>query len=390
MKAIKFRFRIGLSILSFFLTLLACSKNDPTEASPTVTENPVSKSPQVSTLEILKFYTNTASISAKVIDKGSASVTKRGICLNTTGNPSIENGILYNETLTKTTGEFTTDITNLTDGITYYVRAFATNSAGTGYGDIMSFTTVKIPEPIVYLDGTSFDNQTKFDEKWNMLYPWGSDHNGSARMFKENVNLKPNGIMEINSNWINWNWEGYSGAEPKLRITFHSGAVHLKQQIKVTPELPYWEIRGDFQAPIALGSWPAFWITGAWSWPPEVDILEFKGDSTNWQNTVTGPAWNQTTWSTDKTTVADADNTWHNYKLIMKMITTKDTEVKMYVDNVLKGTYIKDYTEKPFWLIINMQMEGASGTTLDDSKARLEPLYFRSKNIYIAATPKMP
>jgi hypothetical protein len=166
--------------------------------------------------------------------------------------------------------------------------------------------------------------------------------------------------------------------------------VHLKQQIKVTPELPYWEIRGDFQAPTAFGSWPAFWITGAWSWPPEVDILEFKGNSTNWQNTVTGPAWNQTTWSTDKTTVADSDNTWHNYKLTMKLITSTDTEVKMYVDNVLKGTYIKDYTGKPFWLIINMQMEGASGTTVDDSKARLEPLYYRSKNIYMAATPKMP
>jgi hypothetical protein len=72
------------------------------------------------------------------------------------------------------------------------------------------------------------------------------------------------------------------------------------------------------------------------------------------------------------------------------MISSTDTEVKMYVDNVLKGTYIKDYTGKPFWLIINMQMEGASGTTVDGSKARLELIFYRSKNIYMAATPKMP
>ena len=385
--------KIGLSITMLLLTLVACSKNDSEEGNQVTnppTENTGNKTPEVSTLNVENIYTNTATINAKVIDKGSTSVIKRGVCMSTTANPTIENGTVINATISKTTGEFTTNLSNLDDGVTYYVRAFATNSVGTAYGAVLTFATLKIPDPIVYLDGTSFDNQTKFEEKWNMFYPWGTDHNGSARMFKENVNLKPNGVMEINSNWINWNWEGYSTAEPKLRITFHSGAVHLKQQIKVTAELPYWEISGDFQAPTVFGSWPAFWITGAWSWPPEVDILEFKGNATNWQNTVTGPAWNQTVWTTDKTTVADSDNTWHNYKLTMKMVSSTDTEVKMYVDNVLKGTYTKDYTGKPFWLIINMQMEGASGTTVDGSKARLEPIFYRSKNIYMAATPKMP
>jgi galactan endo-beta-1,3-galactanase len=282
--------KIVLSLTMLLLTLVACSKND-SEVGNQVTDSPTEtigdKTPEVSTLDIANVYTNTATVTAKVIDKGSTSVTKRGVCISTTANPSIENGTVIIATISKTTGEFTTNLSNLDDGVTYYVRAFATNSIGTAYGAVLTFATLKIPDPIVYLDGTSFDNQTKFEEKWNMFYPWGTDHNGSARMFKENVNLKPNGVMEINSNWINWNWEGYSTAEPKLRITFHSGAVHLKQQIKVTAELPYWEISGDFQAPTVFGSWPAFWITGAWSWPPEVDILEFKGNATNWQNTVT-------------------------------------------------------------------------------------------------------
>lgn len=379
--------------MTLLLILVSCSKSDSADKaeSPTSpTETITGGIPEVKTIEFTNVNTNTATINAKVIGNGSSSVIKRGVCVNTTGNPNIVADGSVASTSVNGSGEFITNLTNLKDGETYHVRAFATNSVGTAYGVVLTFATLKIPEPIVYLDGTSFDNQTKFEDKWNMFYPWGTDHNGSARMFKENVNLKPNGVMEINSNWINWNWEGYSTAEPKLRITFHSGAVHLKQQIKVTPELPYWEIRGDFQAPTVFGSWPAFWITGAWSWPPEVDILEFKGNSTNWQNTVTGPAWNQTIWTTDKTTVANSDNTWHNYKLTMKMISSTDTEVKMYVDNVLKGTYIKDYTGKPFWLIINMQMEGASGTTVDGSKARLEPIFYRSKNIYMAATPKMP
>ncbi|WNH10611.1 hypothetical protein [Thalassobellus suaedae] len=60
--------------------------------------------------------------------------------------------------------------------------------------------------------------------------------------------------------------------------------------------------------------------------------------------------------------------------------------VKMYIDGQLKSKEIKDFTNKPFWLIINMQMEGASGTTNDNSIIRSTPQYFQAKNIYVAAT----
>src|SRR5690606_31623426 len=39
------------------------------------------------------------------------------------------------------TGSFTANLTNLDPGTTYYVRAYATNSAGTGYGNLVSFST---------------------------------------------------------------------------------------------------------------------------------------------------------------------------------------------------------------------------------------------------------
>lgn len=262
------------------------------------------------------------------------------------------------------------------------------NSAATSYGKELSFKTIKISDPIVYLDGTSFDTEEKFKEKWNMLYPWGEDHNGSARMFPENVTLEEGGVLQIKSEWIDWNWEGYSTADPNLRINFHSGAIHYKEQIKVTEELPYWEISGDFKAPTAPSSWPAFWITGARSWPPEIDVLEFKGSTTNLQNTVTGLDWDQTIWTSDYTEIPDADTNWHNYKLTLNRISDRDVTVKMYIDDVLKVTEVKDFTGHPFWLIMNMQMEGASGTTNDNSVVRTTPQYFQGKNIYVAATPK--
>lgn len=233
--------------------------------------------------------------------------------------------------------------------------------------------------PVVLLDSTTFDNRQAFEAHWNMLYPWGSDHNGSARMYDDQVSLQPGGVLQIDAQRI-YEDEGNSSADPWLKIRYHSGAIHYKEHIVVSDSLPVWEVSGDFQVPVTLGSWPAFWITGAWSWPPEVDIMEFKGNSVNWQNTVTGPDWQNTSWQTVTTTVANAGN-WHHYKMVMRKISAGDVEIELYIDNDLKDTHTGDFVGKPFWLIINMQMEGSSGNPGP------EDAEFRARNIYVAATP---
>jgi len=76
-----------------------------------------------------------------ILSDGGTPVTQRGVCWNTTGTPTIDDP--------KTedgggSGGFTSNVTGLTVGITYYVRAYATNNVGTGYGDPISFTTSQI------------------------------------------------------------------------------------------------------------------------------------------------------------------------------------------------------------------------------------------------------
>lgn len=241
--------------------------------------------------------------------------------------------------------------------------------------------------PIVYLDSTSFKSNKAFKAYWNMFYPWGTDHNGTARMFTENVQIKKEGVLQITANWNKGKDEGKSTADPHLPIAFHSGAIHLKQQITVTKQLPFWEISGDFKAPTDFGSWPAFWITGAKSWPPEIDMLEFKGDAICWQNTVTGKDWRNTIWTTEKTEINDAATNWHHYKVTMEYIDETHSKVKMYIDGELKSEENKDYTNKPFWLIINLQMEGASGQTDTSATIKKQTTLFQARHIYVAATP---
>ena len=69
---------------------------------------------------------------AQVLDDGGADVTKRGICWNTTGNPTMNDHVIIDGAVG--VGVFKDSISGLVEGPSYYVRAFAVNSAGVGYG----------------------------------------------------------------------------------------------------------------------------------------------------------------------------------------------------------------------------------------------------------------
>ncbi|NTW32945.1 MAG: DUF1566 domain-containing protein [Bacteroidetes bacterium] len=80
----------------------------------------------------------TATSGGNITSDGGATVTARGICYATSSNPTISNSIV---TSGSGTGVFTSSLTGLTSGTTYYIRAYATNSVGTAYGNEVSFST---------------------------------------------------------------------------------------------------------------------------------------------------------------------------------------------------------------------------------------------------------
>ncbi|MBK6346841.1 MAG: hypothetical protein IPF68_13075 [Bacteroidales bacterium] len=104
--------------------------------------------PDVTTANITNPTTNSATGGGSVSNAGNATVTARGVCWNTTGNPTLQNCINFT-TNGNGTGSFTSNITGLIDGVTYYVKAFASNVKGTGYGTQVNFTTMAITLPIV-------------------------------------------------------------------------------------------------------------------------------------------------------------------------------------------------------------------------------------------------
>jgi uncharacterized protein (TIGR02145 family) len=91
----------------------------------------VTKSPET-------ILANSANIGGIVTSDGGAPVTERGVCWSTEPNPVIAN---YFTSDGVGVGVYQSSMTGLTPGMTYFVRAYATNSFGTAYGNEVSFTT---------------------------------------------------------------------------------------------------------------------------------------------------------------------------------------------------------------------------------------------------------
>jgi len=85
---------------------------------------------------VTKYAANTG---GTIISNGGSTITASGICWSTTATPTISDSKTTDGT---TSGTFTSSLTSLTAGTTYYVRAYATNAIGTSYGALESFTTL--------------------------------------------------------------------------------------------------------------------------------------------------------------------------------------------------------------------------------------------------------
>ena len=74
----------------------------------------------------------------QVTNENGGVVSDCGFCYGTSPKPSLSNTVVR---LGSHTGSFSYTLTNLKQGVTYYVRAFATSNLGTGYSSDVSFTT---------------------------------------------------------------------------------------------------------------------------------------------------------------------------------------------------------------------------------------------------------
>jgi len=121
--------------------------------------------PWVTTSEVAEITKYTAKCGGNAQVYEQTNIISRGVCWSTSTNPTIDDN--------KTgdgdgTGDFTSEITGLSGGTTYYVRAYATDMYGTGYGESISFTTIEEGAivPVTDIDGNTYEAITIGNQIW--------------------------------------------------------------------------------------------------------------------------------------------------------------------------------------------------------------------------------
>lgn len=94
--------------------------------------------PTLTTLDVTDITGITASCGGIIIDDGGLNITTRGVCWSLDPNPTIADSF---STDGEDIGDFISSLSNLNVNTTYYVRAYATTTVGTGYGEQKCFTT---------------------------------------------------------------------------------------------------------------------------------------------------------------------------------------------------------------------------------------------------------
>jgi hypothetical protein len=144
----------------------------------------------------VSFITSTSATSGgNIISDGGSPITARGVCWSTSSNPTIALTTKTNDG--SGIGSFNSNITGLLEGTNYYVRAYATNSTGTFYGNEINFTTtVNLTIGMSYQGGKIFH----FFQPGDLGYVAGEIHGLIAATIDQSPGGSPWGCYNVNIN----------------------------------------------------------------------------------------------------------------------------------------------------------------------------------------------
>jgi len=116
--------------------------------------------PSVTTSTATDISWTTATTGGNVTDDGNDVILECGVCWGNSHNPDTGSDFSHLAASSAGTGEYSCTLTGLAPGTKYYVRAYATNSKGTSYGDEKDFTTQVLQKPTVTTASVSQFNFT--------------------------------------------------------------------------------------------------------------------------------------------------------------------------------------------------------------------------------------
>ena len=194
---------------------------------------PVQNLPTITTLSVSNI-TNTSAVSGgNITNDGGSSIIARGVCWSTSPNPTINDNYTFNA---NGMGSFTSNITELSAGTTYFVRAYAVNAIGTAYGNQVSFTTatkinhavfsVSVTDSVVFSPGNLQWSATNGGNTATTHVVADNDTAAGTWRFASNqwdiIGANNSNIDSSYSGWIDlfgWGTSGYNNKYPYMTST---------------------------------------------------------------------------------------------------------------------------------------------------------------------------
>ena len=227
-----------------------------------------SKVPTVTTNLPINITRFSVDLGGSVTETGGLPVTQRGICYGLTPSPSISDSkAISGEGM----GAYKINLNNLKSNSKYYVRAYAINSKGTGYGNEQSFSTldnativveVKSKTGRIWMDrnlgATRVATSTKDVESYGDLYQWGRKSDGHQSRTSGIIYTLSNIDQPATTNFIiptddspqDWRrprndnlWQGVNGINNPCPSGY-----------RIPTETEWWEERNSWSTPNSAGA----------------------------------------------------------------------------------------------------------------------------------------
>ena len=183
--------------------------------------------------------TNTSSVSSSleggIVSSGTSALTAQGFCYGASPMPTLDHGVLQVENLA---GVLSGQLAGLTPNTRYHVRAYATNSHGTAYGENIEFLTDEVAGPVAQEGSAVYSNQ--FTASWNpvegatgyyvdlLTYPSPLSTKGTTPVRKT-----LNGSLAVENGQVN---ARFLFNEEDLTLTQGGGYTHVSLKDGVMPD----------------------------------------------------------------------------------------------------------------------------------------------------------
>jgi len=233
----------GLTVATqYYVRAYATNKNGTGYGNEVTFESDPVQIAEVGTDPVSSINSTSAVSGGLVYYDGGASVTLKGICWSTDTGPTLEDP----HTMDGTGDEhFVSQLTGLSGNTTYYVNAYAVNSAGTAYGNELSFKTfsdsaaIVLFDPILFNPELTYGTVTDFD--WNIYKTiqigtqiWMAE-NLKTTSFNNGEQIADVSVAEI---WPNYTLDAYCWYDNNIAFKTNYGALYNWYAVKTSKLCP--------------------------------------------------------------------------------------------------------------------------------------------------------